>query len=184
MAPAAHRMRNVLAAVVLLAPPCLPLLSAAMAQTAPAAKGTTAAPVIPNAESVVLLVRTALLTLNDAVLTGNFTVLRDTAAPSFREANNAAKLSQIFSPLIRDRVDLAGVATATPQLARAPSIDPNTGMLGIDGVFQFPSWSLSFSVAYQSVGGRWRLFGISAQPGAPAKQAPPARKAPPPAASK
>jgi hypothetical protein len=155
------------------APPASPPAPAAQPQVA-----------MPGAEQIVILIRTALLTLNDAVRTGNFTVLRDTAAPAFREANNAAKLAQIFSQLMRDRVDLSGVATASPQLAQAPSIDPKTGMLGIDGVFQFPTWSLTFSVAYQSVGGRWRLFGISAQPGAPAKQAPPVRKAPVPPASK
>jgi hypothetical protein len=38
---------------------------------------------MPEAEKVVLLLRTTLLTLNDALQTGNFTVLRDVSAPSF-----------------------------------------------------------------------------------------------------
>ena len=53
--------------------------------------------VMPDAGKIVILVRTALLTLNDAVQTGNFTVLRDKGAPGFGEANSAARLSQIFS---------------------------------------------------------------------------------------
>jgi hypothetical protein len=36
---------------------------------------------MPEAEKVVLLLRTTLLTLNDALQTGNFTVLRDVSAP-------------------------------------------------------------------------------------------------------
>src|SRR5262249_32830108 len=52
--------------------------------------------IMPDAEKVVLLVRSTLLTLNDALQTGNFTVLRDVAAPGFREANSAARLSETF----------------------------------------------------------------------------------------
>ena len=50
--------------------------------------------VMPEAERIVLLVRTTLLTLNDALLTGNFTVLRDVAAPSFGQLNSAARLDR------------------------------------------------------------------------------------------
>jgi hypothetical protein len=37
---------------------------------------------MPDAEKIVLLVRTTLITLNDALQTGNFTVLRDIGAPA------------------------------------------------------------------------------------------------------
>ena len=54
---------------------------------------------IPDGTAQSILIRRTLLTLNDANLTGNYTVFRDRAAPSFQSANNAAKLSEIFTKL-------------------------------------------------------------------------------------
>ena len=51
----------------------------------PAADQTAPLPpqvVMPDAEKIVLLLRVTLITLNDAVQTGNFTVLRDMGAPA------------------------------------------------------------------------------------------------------
>ncbi|MCC7251043.1 hypothetical protein [Hyphomicrobium sp.] len=160
----------------------------AKAQAPPAA--TAAAPAMPDGAAIVILVRSTLLTLNDAVRSGNFTVLRDVAAPGFRDANTAARLSQIFASLMRDRIDLAPVAIASPQLAEAPAIDPKTGMLTIKGAFVLVARRLDFTVVYQNVRGSWLLFGLSTQPApaagaaapppkkeaAPAKPAPPAKK--------
>lgn len=53
---------------------------------------------MPNERQMMVLIRTTLLTFNDAVQTGNYTVLRDMAAPGFREANSAARLSKLFEP--------------------------------------------------------------------------------------
>jgi len=78
---------------------------------------------MPDAQKIVLLLRGTLSTLNDALQTGNFTVLRDVAAPGFREVNSAARLSQIFSSLVQQGVDLSPVAVITPQLAEAPTLD-------------------------------------------------------------
>src|SRR5262245_39490330 len=54
---------------------------------------------MPDAEKIVLLLRSTLVTLNDALQTGNFTVLRDMGAPGFREANTAGRLAQAFAQL-------------------------------------------------------------------------------------
>ncbi|HXF54872.1 MAG TPA: hypothetical protein VNK52_12180 [Hyphomicrobiaceae bacterium] len=120
--------------------------------------------VMPDQNKILLLVRTTLLTLNDALHTGNYTVLRDVAAPAFREANSAARLAQIFGPLAQRGVDLTPVAVLTPQLANAPTLDPKTGMLHIKGSFPGQPVQLNFEVLYQPVGGRWRLFGLAVNP--------------------
>src|SRR4051794_31643976 len=44
----------------------------------------------------VILVKNALLAVNQGNLTGNYTVLRDLASPGFREKNSAADLAAIF----------------------------------------------------------------------------------------
>jgi hypothetical protein len=135
--------------------------------------------VMPDAEKIVLLVRTTIITLNDAIQTGNFTVLRDKAAPGFREANSAARLGQIFADLTARKVDLSVTSVLSPQLTEAPVLDQAKGLLNVKGYFPTTPVQINFEMLFQSVPGRWRLFGISVQPSnaAPASSAP----IPPPA---
>jgi hypothetical protein len=124
--------------------------------------------VMPDAEKIVLLLRTSLLTLSDAIQTGNFTVLRDIGAPGFREANSAARLSQSFSDLASKGVDLSAVSIIAPQLSEPPGLDQQKGMLRLKGYFPGQPVQINFEMLFQAVNGRWRLFGLSVQPGAPA----------------
>ena len=122
---------------------------------------------MPDAEKIVVLIRTAVLTLNDAVQTGNFTVLRDIAAPGFREANTAARLSQVFSNLAGLDLDLSDIATMAPQLAETPVIDPKTNMLKVKGWFPAQPMQINFGLLFQPIAGKWRLFGLSVNPTMP-----------------
>jgi hypothetical protein len=122
---------------------------------------------MPDAEKIVLLLRTTLLTLNDAIETGNFTVLRDEGAPGFRDANTPARLSQAFSDLASKHVDLSPVSILSPQLTEPPGLDQPKGMLHLKGYFPGQPVQINFEVLYQAVGGRWQLFGLSVQPAAP-----------------
>lgn len=158
-----------------------PAAKSAPSQTAPAAAAPQVA--MPEAETIVLLLRTTLLTLNDALQTGNFTVLRDVAAPGFRDVNSAARLSGIFGNLMRQGADLAPVAILTPQLSEPPTIDLKTSMLRIKGSFHGQSGPgqpgrLDFEIVYQPVRGHWRLFGIAVQPAAAQSEAAAAKDAP------
>lgn len=171
------------------APPALGQ-SPAPSKSAPASAGKPApapapapnAVAMPEAEKVVLLVRSTLLTLADAVQTGNFTVLRDKGAPGFRDANSAAKLSQIFASMMAQGIDLTAVSVLTPVLAEPPQLDQQNGMLRIKGSFPGQPVRIDFDLMFQAVGGRWMLFGISANPVTETAQAPAAR-APAPAAA-
>jgi hypothetical protein len=156
--------------------------SAASAEDKPAANQTAPEQpqvVMPDAEKIVLLLRSSLLTLNDALQTGNFTVLRDMGAPGFRDANTAARLSQSFSDLASKNVDLSAVSIIAPQLAEPPALDQAKGMLHLKGYFPGQPVQINFEMLYQAVDGRWRLFGLSVQPGPPA----PAAKATDPAST-
>ena len=127
--------------------------------------------VMPDAEKIVLLLRSSLLTLNDALQTGNFTVLRDMGAPGFREANTAARLSQSFSDLAAKGVDLSSVSIIAPQLTEPPGLDQAKAMLRLKGYFPGQPVQINFEMLYQAVNGHWRLFGLSVQPGPPAPAA-------------
>jgi hypothetical protein len=139
---------------------------------------------------VLILIRSALLALDQANKTGNYTVLRDLGAPGF-QANTAARLAEIFAKQRNDNLDLSGVAVIDPQLNLLPQIEPN-GMMRMAGFFPSVPNQVNFELVFAPVNGQWRLFGISvtigqSAPVAPEPQAPPASpvaQKPPPAAVK
>jgi hypothetical protein len=139
--------------------------------------------VMPDAEKIVLLLRTTLITLNDAMQTGNFTVLRDMGAPGFRDANTAARLAQSFADLGSKGIDLSPTSVIAPQLTEPPGLDQAKGMLRLKGYFPGQPVQINFEMLFQAVDGRWRLFGLSVQPGpaVAAQSAPAAQNAPQPA---
>ena len=134
-------------------------------------------------EQALYLVRSTLLTLNDANLSGNYTVLRDLAAPDFQARNTAADLAQTFSDLRRRNFDLYGAALLAPQLTVVPALD-QSGMLHLAGYIPTRPQQINFDLVFQVVSNRWRLYSISiatpeAAPAQPPAQAPPARSSTP-----
>ena len=134
-------------------------------------------------EQALYLVRSTLLTLNDANLSGNYTVLRDLAAPDFQARNTAADLGQTFSDLRRRNFDLYGAALLAPQFTVVPALDQNS-MLHLAGYIPTRPQQINFDLMFQVVGNRWRLYSISivtpeAVPAQPQAQAPPARSSTP-----
>jgi hypothetical protein len=123
---------------------------------------------------VLILVRSALIALDQANKTGNYTVLRDLGAPAF-QANSAARLGEIFAGLRRDALDLSGVAVLDPQLTLLPQIDAE-GMMRMTGFFPSAPAQINFDLVCAPVNGQWRLFAITVGLGqtAPAAPAPPA----------
>lgn len=125
------------------------------------ARAQTAA--VPDDTGILILVRTSIVALNHANRTGNYTVLRDLGAPGFRQANDAARLSQIFARLRARDIDLAPVVAIEPLLRNKPFIDKR-GLLRVTGQFPARPLRLEFDLAYQHADGRWRLFGVSVNP--------------------
>jgi hypothetical protein len=123
-------------------------------------------------EQSLYLIRSALLTLNDANRSGNYTVLRDLAAPDFQAKNSAADLAAIFANLRARKLDLFAVALIAPRLSSPPKLDAKK-MLHLTGSFATRPLQIEFSLLFQDVGGQWRLYDISiATPRAVAKQSP------------
>lgn len=155
-------------------------LPSAFAQQ-PQQQQQTAKPAQIDRNGVLMLVRSALLALDHANKTGNYTVLRDIGAPGF-QANTAARLAEIFAKLRNDKIDLSGVAVIDPQLSLLPQIEPN-GMMRMTGFFPSVPSQVNFDLLYAPVDGQWRLFGISVSIGQSAPTPPPPPP-PPPAAAK
>lgn len=114
---------------------------------------------IPDGPTLNMLIRRTLLTLNDANLSGNYTVMRDLAAPGFQAANDAAKLTEIFANLRKRKIDLAPILFFDPKLVRKPEITQN-GMLHLSGFLPTRPEQVNFDLLFEKTD-RWRLFGIA-----------------------
>ena len=73
--------------------------AAAPVQIAPVANAPSDAPPLPSMEELVSLVRNVLLAVNDANLTGNYSVLRDLSAPDSQGLNTPERLEESFRPI-------------------------------------------------------------------------------------
>lgn len=121
--------------------------------------------------SVIILVRGAMATLDNANKTGNYTVMRDLAAPAFAAANDPSRLAEIFANLRRSKIDLSGTLVLEPQLTQLPEYDKN-GNMQIAGFFPSAPMQVNFQLIFAPVGGQWRLLGITTDVGASGPVAP------------
>jgi hypothetical protein len=145
----------------------VPRIEVSQAQTAqPAAPPPAAPQAAPrsaniNPSTLLALIRTTLIVLDEANKTGNYSLLRDAGAPGFAAANSVKKLADIFANQRRQQLNMSGVAVDAPQLTMQPRIEPN-GMLHFAGFFPAgPSSQLKFEMLFQPVNGRWQLFGLA-----------------------
>ncbi|WP_407528869.1 hypothetical protein [Methylobacterium oryzisoli] len=152
--------------LALAAGPALAQQKPAAAQEAPAPR-----PAQIDRNGVLILIRSTLLALNHANETGNYTVLRDLAAPGFSTANTAARLGEIFASQRAQKLDLSGVAVLDPQLTLLPQIEAN-GLLHMAGFFPSVPSQVNFELLFAPVDGRWRVFGISVNVGSSTPAAP------------
>lgn len=148
------------------APPAVPPTQSATASPGPA---------IPQPEVLLVLIRTTLVALNQAVHTGNFTVLRDLGAPNFQAANSPAQLGVIFADLRNRNIDLSPVVVVTPEVSEPPQITQEH-MLRLVGYFPTSPLQIQFQMLFQPVNGQWRLFGMAVNTAVP-PAAPAAAKA-------
>ncbi len=125
------------------------------------AKAQASASQIPDDQHLIVLITSTLLALNQANLTGNYSVFRELGAPGFQLSNSAARLSDAFADLRHRNFDLSPIAVLQPRLVRRPEITSN-GMLRLSGFFPTVPERLNFDLIYQRVDDRWLLFGIAA----------------------
>jgi len=115
---------------------------------------------MPNDDTLLMMILSSVVALNQANQTGNYSVLRDLAAPSFQKVNSDERLAQIFAELRDRKLDLTPVLLYQPKLFRKPEINAQ-GMLRITGFFPTAPERVNFDLIFQPVQSRWRLFGIS-----------------------
>lgn len=129
--------------------------------------------------TLVVMIRGAVMALNQANLTGNYSVLRDLGTPVFRENFDQAALTQAFANLRARKVDLSPALLVNPTLSKNPEM--KDGELTLTGEFPTQPLHIKFDLRFMQLDGVWRIagIGVDAAP-APGPQAMAAAPAPAP----
>jgi len=106
------------------------------------------------------LVRDVLAAVNHGNWTGNYTVVRDYAAPDFAAANDPTKLAGLFVRLRAEQLDLTRVLVTEPVILNAQLTETREQMR-LTGYFPLQPQHVSFDLTFAQEGSRWLLTGIS-----------------------
>jgi cell division septation protein DedD len=132
----------------------------------------TAAPTPPprpapvDRNTVLILIRTTLVAVQQANQTDNYSVLYGISAPGFQQANSSQRLSQIFANLRAKNFDLSGIVVLDPQLLDLPQLYSN-GVMRIAGFFPSVPMQVYFDLQFIPVQGQWRLVAVAVDVGVP-----------------
>lgn len=114
---------------------------------------------MPNAQYQETLVKTYLLTLNDADLTDNFAVLHDKLAKPFREQFTPEQLRNSFKALVDGKMDW-GFIVALPPVINQAAIDEH-GTLLLHGYFDTKPSRLNYELDFAMSEGQWKPVKVS-----------------------
>jgi hypothetical protein len=118
-----------------------------------------AQPAEPNGVQLLMMIKTTLIAYSQANMTGNYSVLRDLAAPAFQQVNSVARLSEIFREERSKNLDLSPVVLLRPELLRPVVVDER-GLLNVEGYFPSKPQMVHFKLVFQSVAQTWRLVAL------------------------
>ena len=124
---------------------------------------------MPNELELAKLVWSTMVMVDQANRSGNYSVMRDSSASGFQIQNDAARLAEIFAPIRAMRVDLSNSLVIAPTYTAGPTL-LQADVFNVKGFFGLRPTPIVFDFYYQWEQGRWKLFGISIQPGAMSQQ--------------
>ena len=145
-------MRALLSAFFLLVPSIAAPQEIVAASAAPAHE--SARDVAPP--QAIAITRQILLRIDDALRSGNYTVLRDLAAPSLRDTQTSATLALLLAPLWQRKIELLAAAIVEPKFTRAVVIRDGAEMQ-LEGYLPTAPQQINFAFALHVVGGAWQL---------------------------
>lgn len=110
---------------------------------------------VPSAMDQEILIKTSLLTLNDAIISGNYTVLHAKLAKPFREQFDPNRLKQAFKSFADQKIDMAAIAARQPIAAGDAQID-NRGALLLRGRFDAGRSRVVYALDFLPSEGAWK----------------------------
>jgi hypothetical protein len=107
-----------------------------------------------------VLVRTTLMTFNDANMTGNYAVLLAKSSRQFQSQITADKLASAFEAFRTNELFFEGAVSAHRDAAEKPSID-SEGALVLAGAFKTEDMQVKYRLRFVQNGKLWKLLGIN-----------------------
>jgi hypothetical protein len=121
---------------------------------------------VPSERALETLVKTSLLSFNDANVTGNYTVFHAKLSKPFREQFSPERLGETFKDFREKRIDIDVIAAFAPTYQPAPSVDAE-GKLLVKGYFPTEPVRVNFQLDFIPSDGEWKLIRINVKLDAP-----------------
>ena len=158
--------------------------SPASAQSQPMRPPVSNQPV-PGELELAKMIWSTMAMVDHANRSGNYSVLRDTSSTGFQIQNDPSRLAEIFAQIRASRVDVGNALIVAPTYTGAPTL-LQADVFQVKGYFALRPTPIFFDLYFQWEQGRWKLFGISIEPGsmvqpsaprpAPQPQTPPRKR--------
>ena len=132
-------------------------LAGAMAVMCLLAMPAGAANTVPSPTAQEILIKTSLLTLNDAIVSGNFTVLHAKLAKPAREEFGPDYIKQVFASFAEQNIDISAISAASPIASDAAQID-DRGALLLRGRFDVGRSRLVYELHFLPSEGEWKAI--------------------------
>lgn len=115
---------------------------------------------VPSAAVQEMLIKTCLLTLNDANITGNYAVLRAKLAKPFREQFSTEQLKAAFKTFSDNKIDYGIIATK-PAIASSESKIDERGALVLRGYFDTKPSRVVYELDFVPSDGEWKPISMN-----------------------
>ena len=113
----------------------------------------------PSKDDQELLVKTTLLTFNDANLSGNYSVFMAKASKEFQSQFTAEKMAAAFESFSKGKLDMSDVVTADYDSYEKARIDGTA--LVLVGVFKTDNLEVKYNLRYLQNDGEWKVSSIN-----------------------
>ena len=107
-----------------------------------------------------ILIKTTLLSFNDANVTQNYTVLHSKLSKQFRDQFPPERLKEVFKPFVEQKIDIDLIAAKTPISDKAAEID-DRGVLSLNGHFDTKPSHVFYDLGYVMSDGEWKPIKIN-----------------------
>lgn len=114
---------------------------------------------VPSDLALEALVKSSLLSLNDANVTGNYSVLHAKLSKPFREQFPPERLKETFREFSQSNADFDVIAAMKPAYVPPPLVDGD-GKLVVKGGFPTEPSRLLFELEFIPSDGEWKLIRI------------------------
>jgi hypothetical protein len=116
-----------------------------------------------------ILVKTTLLTFNDANVTQNYSVLHSKLSKQFRDQFPPERLKEVFKPFVEQKIDLDFIAAKAPIPDKPAEVD-DRGVLSLNGHFDSTPSHVFYDLGYVMSEGEWKPIKINVNVKPPEKK--------------